>query len=210
MGRTDPREDVAVARAVRAAVGPGISLRADANQAYDAKTAIRVIREIEDLDIEFFEQPTRMHDIGSLRRVARATGVKIMADEAATDLVGLTNLIRAEAIDDVSIYVIGPGGLHQSKKMVALAEAFGLRGYIGGALETGIGAAAGVHLAASSPAVSLGCEMNGQFLLRDNLVTEPMGFADGALEVPTGPGLGVTPSEGSLDRYRVGEVVRVS
>jgi L-alanine-DL-glutamate epimerase-like enolase superfamily enzyme len=129
-----------------------------------------------------------------------------MADEGAETPDDVIALWRARAADSVSIYVIGPGGLDRSKRMASIAEACRMRAYVGGALESVIGASAGLHLAASSPAIDLGCEMSGQFLLTDDLGAEPLAMDDGGLLVPQEPGLGVTVDENKLDRYRDGDI----
>jgi len=133
--------------------------------------------------------------------------VPIMADEGANVAEDVVELARHRAADSISIYIIGPGGLNRSRKMAAVTEACGLRGYVGGALESVIGASAGLHLAAASPAIDLGCEMSGQFLLEDDF-GGPLEMVDGALVVPTGPGLGVEIDEEKLARYREGDVER--
>jgi muconate/chloromuconate cycloisomerase len=209
VGRSDPSEDVEAVRALREAVGDDISIRADANQAYDIKTAHRVLREMEPYRVDFMEQPVHRDDLEGMAEVTRQSPIPIMADEAAKSPEALAAIIRHRAADYVSIYVIGPGGLLKSKKMAALAEAFRMRAYVGGALESVIGAASGLHFAASSPAVDLGCEMSGQYLLKDDFGTEPLRMEDGAFVVPSGPGLGVELDEAKLEQYREGEVERI-
>jgi muconate cycloisomerase len=205
IGRPDPLDDAAVVLALRKEVGDTIEIRADANQAYDAKTAIRVIRRMEEADVGFVEQPVHRDDLEGMAEVRRQVAPPIMADESAETPEDVVAIWRARAADSVSIYVIGPGGLDRSRAMASIAEACRLRAYVGGALESTIGASAGVHLAASSPAIDLGCEMGGRFLLVDDLA-EPLQMEDGALVVPRGPGLGVTVDEERLERYREGEV----
>jgi L-alanine-DL-glutamate epimerase-like enolase superfamily enzyme len=207
-GRPDPMDDVRVVAAVRAAVGDGIRLRADANQAYSVKDARRVIAGMAEHGLEFMEQPTATHDLAGLAEVARSAPVPVMADETADTPEAVAAIGAARAADSVSIYVIGPGSLGRSKKMADIAGAFGMRGYIGGALESIIGASAGLHVAAASPAVDLGCEMTGQYLLEQDIGTERLEMRDGDLVVPTGPGLGVELDEEVIERHRVGEVER--
>lgn len=207
-GRPDPMDDVAVCRAVREAVGDGIRLRADANMAYDPKTALRVIAGMAEHDLEFIEQPTHKDDFEGMALVTRLAAVPVMADEAASSPGTLARIAAEGAADYVSIYIIGAGGIQASKRMAHIAEAFNMRGYVGGALESTIGAAAGLHLAASSPSIDLGCEMSGQFLLSDNVGTSDLEMRDGDLVVPTGPGLGVELDDDAIARYRIGEVER--
>jgi muconate cycloisomerase len=210
IGRAEPMEDARVVVALREAVGDGIEIRADANQAYDTKTAIRVIRAMEEARPGFVEQPVHAADLEGMAEVRAAVGVPIMADESAQTPEDVIALAKHRACDSVSIYVIGPGGLGSSKKMASIAEACRLRGYVGGALESVIGASAGLHLAASSPAIDLGCEMGGQFLLVDDFGREPLAMEDGAFLVPTGPGLGVEVDEDKLAEYRDGDVERIA
>jgi muconate cycloisomerase len=206
IGRPDPMQDVAAVRAVRKAVGDSISIRADANQAYDVKTAIKVARHFEELGLDFLEQPVSQHNLEGLAEVTHQVGVPIMADESAQTVTDLLEIVKHRAADYVSIYVIGPGGLHNSKRMATLAQAAQMRAYVGGALESIIGASAGLHFAAASPSVDLGCEMSGQFLLTDDFGKQPIRMEDGALVVPTEPGLGVDIDEEKLARHRDGEI----
>lgn len=210
IGRPDPMQDVAAVRAVRNVVGDATSMRADANQAYDVKTAIKVARHLEELGLDFFEQPINQSDLEGMAEVTRQVGVPVMADESAQTVADMLEIAKRRAADYVSIYVIGPGGLHNSKRMATIAEAARMRAYVGGALESCIGAAAGLHFAAASPAVDLGCEMSGQFLLTDDFGRQRIPMEDGALLVPTGPGLGVDVDEEKLARYRDGEIERVA
>jgi L-alanine-DL-glutamate epimerase-like enolase superfamily enzyme len=141
--------------------------------------------------------------------ITRESGIPIMADESAKSMEAVAEICRTSAADAISIYIIGPGGIQNSKKMAALCQAFRLRGYVGGALESVIGASAGLHLAASSPAIDLGCEVSGQYLLKDDIGAKPLEMRDGALVVPEGPGLGCEIDEDKLAHYREGEVERI-
>ncbi len=206
IGRPDPLKDAAVVVALREEVGDGIEIRADANQAYDVTTAVQVIRRMEEANVGFVEQPVHRDDLEGMAEVRARVSVPIMADEGAETPEDVVAIWRARAADSVSIYVVGPGGLDRSKRMATIAEACRLRGYVGGALESVIGASAGLHLAASSPAIDLGCEMSGRYLLSDDFSAEPIPMADGALVVPREPGLGITVDEEKLEHYREGDV----
>lgn len=208
VGRPNPMDDVAAVHAVRAAAGDGIRIRADANQAYDVKTALKVARGMEEAGLEFLEQPVHQSDLDGLAEVTHQTSLPIMADESAQTAEDLMAIVRKRAADYVSIYVIGPGGLHNSKRMAVIAQSARMRGYVGGALESVIGASAGLHFAASSPAIDLGCEMSGQFLLTDDFGTRRLAMEDGALLVPHGPGLGIEIDEEKLATHRDGDIER--
>jgi len=206
VGRPNPADDVETVRAVRRELGDDVSLRIDANQAYDVKTALKVLRGVEPFNIEFFEQPVHRDDLGGMAEVTRESPIPIMADESAKSAEALALIAHLRAADYASIYIIGPGGILQSRKMAIIAEAYRMRGYVGGALESAIGAAAGLHVAAASPAIDLGCELYGQYMLQEDIAREPFEMRDGALVVPQQPGLGVDVDESRLAHYREGDV----
>lgn len=205
LGRPEPNEDVEMVRRIREAVGPAVRLRADANQAYSVKTAIRVARRLERYDVEFFEQPVAWWDLDGMAEVSRATELPIMADESATTVQDALEIARRRAAQILSIYVCSPGGILNSKKVATVAAAAGIAAYVGGALEGPVGAAAGLHFAASTPSVTYGCELGGQFLLQEDVAQAPLVFSDGALQVPTGPGLGISLDWDRVRRYTVTE-----
>ncbi len=206
VGRPNPADDVETVRVVRRDLGDTIRLRIDANQAYDVKTALTVLRGVEPFNIEFFEQPVHRDDLDGMAEVTRESPIPIMADESAKSAADLALIARRRAADYASIYIIGPGGILQSRKMAIIAEAHRMRGYVGGALESAIGAAAGLHVAAASPAIDLGCELYGQYMLQEDIARQPFEMLDGALVVPQEPGLGVEIDETRLARYREGDV----
>ena len=206
VGRPNPADDVETVRVVRRELGDAVRLRIDANQAYDVKTALTVLRGVEPFNIEFFEQPVHRDDLDGMAEVTRQSPIPIMADESAKSPANLALIARRRAADYVSIYIIGPGGILQSRKMAIIAEAHRMRGYVGGALESAIGAAAGLHVAAASPAIDLGCELYGQYMLQEDIASQPFDMQDGALIVPQQPGLGIEIDETRLARYREGDV----
>jgi len=202
-GRNEPAADVEAMKRVREAVGPNIRIRADANQAYDPRTAIRVVSAMAEWDLEFMEQPCPAWDLDGMATVRRASPVMIMADESLKAN-PISEIVRQGAADALSIYVCDPGGILNAKKLAVAAELNHLQGYIGGALESVIGSSAGLHIAASSPSVSLGCEMSGQYLLSEDIGAEKIPLKDGCLVVPTAPGLGLNIDEEKIKRYEVG------
>jgi L-alanine-DL-glutamate epimerase-like enolase superfamily enzyme len=201
LGRPNPADDVEMVRALREALGPRVRLRVDANQAYDVKTAIRIARALERFDLDFFEQPVAWWDLDGLAEVSRATDLPIMADESSTTIFGAVEVVKRRAAQCFSIYVSASGGLLNAKKMADLGAAFGIASYVGSALEGPLGVSAGLHLAAACAPITLGCELYAQFLLEEDLAVRPFTFRDGALCVPTGPGLGVALDHKKLRHY---------
>jgi muconate/chloromuconate cycloisomerase len=199
----DPDHDVEAVKRLRDALGYDFKLRADANQGYSLKTAIKTIRRMERYELEFVEQPTSKWDLDAMAEVSRAVEVPIMADEPVVQPLDALRIIQKGAAQYLSVYVCRPGGIINSKKIAAVAEAHGMECYIGGALEGPIGACAGLHLGASTPNITLGCEVGGQFLLLEDVGKNPIEFVDGCLKVPDGIGLGVELDEEKLEKVKV-------
>jgi muconate cycloisomerase len=88
--------------------------------------------------------------------------------------------------------------------MAAVAEPAGIGCYIGGALEGAVASRACLHFGASTPNVTFGCEMSGQFLLKEDLSAESLAFEQGSLLVPHAPGLGTDLDEARAKHYEVG------
>ena len=205
-----PEDDVERLAAIRAAVGPKIMLRADANQGYTPKEAIRLCRMCErrDLGLELLEQPVPKWDLAGMAQVRAAVDVLIEADEAAYTPHDVVQIIRAQAADVINIKIAKAGGLYQSKKIAAVAEAAGLECVIGTAWGLGVKVAAKLHLAAATRSLRDGVEFT-ELMLHDLLLAGPQAadlappLSDGYLNVPLGPGLGVTVDE---DKMRAHEL----
>jgi muconate cycloisomerase len=210
----DARRDIRAVAAVRGAIGPDINLVVDANSGYQTpKLAITALREMAAYDLHYAEQP--VEGLEAMARVANALDVSIMADESAWNYHDILEILRLRAADYISLYTTKPGGLLPAKKTAAVAEAAGLPCNVNGSAETGIGNAANLHLAASTPIISESIvipitNIEGQEQTRvagvfytDDIITRPFTYADGALEVPSGPGLGVELDLDKMEKYRV-------
>jgi muconate cycloisomerase len=169
--------------------------------------AIETIRRMAaESNIYFAEQPVAPLDIQWLVDVRRNVPVPVMADESCYTLQDAMALTRAGAADILSIYVGKGGGIGPARKMAAVAEAAGLTCTVGSNLELGIASAAMTHLATASVGIGaeeFPCDILGPLAYEHDLLAEPIEFRDGAVRVPTGPGLGVELDEAMLARYRV-------
>ena len=210
----DPDRDVEMVSRVRDTVGPKVALCVDANQGYATPAeAIRTFRRMARCDLVYFEQP--VEGIARLAEVARAIDAPVMADESAWNAHDVIEIIEKRAAQIVSIYTTKPGGLFRAMEVAAVARAAGLVCNVNGSVETGIGNRANIVLASVAPAVTLSCvvpvsmpaEMqSGQvagIYYKDDLIAAPMGFADGAIEVAAGAGMGIAVDEDKVRKYAV-------
>ena len=210
----DPDRDVEMVRRIRETVGPGMALCVDANQGYRTPgEAIRTLRRMERFDLIYFEQP--VEGIERLAEVARAIDVPVMADESAWNAHDVIQIIEKRAAQIVSIYTTKPGGLYRAMEVAAVARAAGIICNVNGSVETGVGNLANLQLAAAAPAAVLSCVVpvstpaeaqSGQIAgiyYKDDLIAEPMRYADGSIELPTGPGMGIAVDEAKVRKYAV-------
>ncbi len=205
-------EDVERLVAVREAVGPKVSLRADANQGYSVKEAIRLCRLAAhaSVDLDLLEQPVAAWDIDGMAQVRSSVDTLIEADESAYSIHDVMQIVRRQAADVINIKIAKAGGMVASKKIAAVAEAAGLQVVFGTAYGLGPKIAAKLQLASTVAGAPDAVEFT-ELVLHDSLTTVPQNRSmalplagDGCLEVPTGPGLGVQLDEDALARFAIG------
>jgi len=214
-GGVEGKRDIELVKRVREALGPDVGICVDANQGYaSAKAAVKIIKAMEEYDLLYMEQP--VEGIDPMAEVARRVDTPIMADESAWTPEDAIEIVKKRAADILSIYTTKPGGLFKAKKVAAVAEAAGLGCNVNGSVETGVGNAANVHLAASTGAVTYGCVVPvstpkekdkgaiAGIYYQDDIITEAFEYADGDILVSSKPGLGVEIDEDKLERYRLG------
>jgi L-alanine-DL-glutamate epimerase-like enolase superfamily enzyme len=194
-----PERDAERLRAIREAVGDGVAIRADANQGYTPKEAIRLCRlaERDGVGLELLEQPVAAWNLRGMAEVRRSVDTLIEADESCYSIHDAMEIVRQEAADVLNIKLGKAGGLAQAKKIAAIAEAAGLRCVLGTAFGLGLEISAKLQLAAATMLVVDAVEFT-EIGLHGNLLEPPydsrlaLPLTDGCLPVPDGPGLGVT------------------
>jgi L-alanine-DL-glutamate epimerase-like enolase superfamily enzyme len=176
-------DDARRVAAVRAALGPHVALRLDANGAWDVPTAIRTIEALAPAGLELVEEP--VHGIDALRAVRAAVAVRVAMDETA----GQAGAIASGATDAVCLKVARAGGIAGLLAQASLVRALGAEAYLASTLDGPLGIAAAVHCAAALR-VELPCGLATLGMFEDAPAVLPV--ADGAIAVPAAPGLGVT------------------
>lgn len=196
-------EDVRRLERVREAIGPDPSLKIDMTEGYSVKNAIRAIRALEPYGVQWIEQPVHHTQLDGLREVRQAVATPIVVDESATNLEDLLAVVKAGAADGVHIKLPVVGGFTVARKMLAIVEAAHLAALPGSDTASGVGLAATVHFAASSPTFVRG--IHGSPLARtvDDIVVEPVPESAVTVKVPGAPGLGVELDEAKVQRFAV-------
>ncbi|MDX6236868.1 MAG: o-succinylbenzoate synthase [Kribbellaceae bacterium] len=171
-------DDLARVEAVRDAIGPHGRVRIDANGGWSVDEAVRNLKELARFDLEYVEQPcASVHDLAAVRR---RTEVLVAADESirrAEDPL----LVRDLEAADIAVLKVQPiGGV---RACLEIAEQIGLPVVVSSALETSIGIAAGVALAAALPELPYACGLATVSMFTSEVVADPLLPVDGMLPV---------------------------
>ncbi|MDR1213957.1 MAG: o-succinylbenzoate synthase [Propionibacteriaceae bacterium] len=173
-------QDLARVEAVRHALGPSGRLRLDANGAWSLDQADRALAQLARFDLEYVEQPcASVADLAQLRRRLRGR-VLIAADESIRRADDPLRVVAERACDIAVLKVQPLGGVW---RCLELAERLGLPVVVSSAVETSIGLAAGLALAAALPELPYACGLGTASLLRGDLTADPLLPRDGQLEV---------------------------
>jgi O-succinylbenzoate synthase len=178
-------EDAARLSAVREALGPGGSIRIDANASWTAEQAIEAVGRLEDAagGLEYVEQPCAT--LAELAEVRMRCGIRIAADESIRRDHEDPVLLR-DAVDVAVIKVQPSGGVAEALR---LAGSIGLPVVVSSALETSIGLAAGLRLAAALSELPYACGLATGHLLAEDVVLDPLLPIDGELHSVDAAGL---------------------
>ena len=204
IGSHDARSDVAHVAKIKHALGDRARIRVDVNQAWSEIDAMWGVAALEAAGIELVEQPVARHQHAALQRIAARHIVPVMADEALHGPEDAFVLAAAAAADVFAIKLAPSGGITAAARVAAIADAAGIGLYGGTLLEGPVGTAAAAQLFATFRSLAWGTELFGPLLLTEELLREPLHYADFELTVPTGPGLGVELDEQRVARFRRG------
>lgn len=190
-------QDLSRLRAVRDAIGPGVKLRLDANQAWSEREAIEALTAMRVYEIEYVEQPLPAAQAEAMARVRRAADVPIAADEAVRNKEGARRLLESGAADMLIVKPMVLGGLHAARAVCDQARSLGAGVVVTSLIESAIGRTGALHLAASLGETGRAHGLaTGTALARD--VAEGPRVEAGAIALPAGPGLGVRLEEATL------------
>ncbi len=199
---------------VREAIGPEIGLMVDANHAYTAASAIRIGRSLEKHNVLWFEEPVVPEDREGYRRVRDVIDVPVAGGECEYTRFGFRDLMLGQCIDIAQPDLCCAGRFTEWTKILALTSSFGVL-TVPHVWGSGIAVAAALQAIAVAPQVpftAAGVPLQNEPMiefdrthnpLRDDLLVERFVLQDGAIAVPTGPGLGVEVNEAELRKYSV-------
>ena len=193
--------DVEVMRALRQALPKDAQLRWDPNAAYPIAQALAICSWLEDLNLEFYEDPT--DDISGMAALRARVRTPVATNMCVVQLDHLASAIRRRPADVLLADVYMWGGIENYLTMAATAEAFGFEVAIHSLFETGIGTAANLHLAAALPQIRRANDSGFHVLESDVVQDGPLRVENGRMRVPDGPGWGVDLNPSALAQLSV-------
>jgi O-succinylbenzoate synthase len=201
--KIEPGHDVDALASVRAEVGAGVEVAADANGSYALEDARRLLAAVETLGLQCVEQPCAPDAIAEHALLVGTTNTPVALDESVTSAAVAADLVARGAADVLSLKVgrLGIAGIRRAHDACVHG---GVDALAGGMLETGVGRAALLAVAALPGFTFTGdVSASARYFGVDGDITEPFVLDDGRLRVPTGPGLGVEPLPHRLARCTV-------
>lgn len=189
--KIEPGWDVEPVRAVRERFGDDVPLQVDANTAYTLADARHLAR-LDPFGLLLIEQPLDEEDLLGHAELARRIGTPVCLDESITSARTAAAAITLGAAAIVNVKPGRVGGYLEARRIHDLCAAHGVPVWCGGMLESGLGRAANVALAAL-PGFTLPGDTSASDRYYRTDLTAPFVLSDGHLAVPTGPGLGVDP-----------------
>lgn len=197
-------EDVEIIKKIRRTVGWDVELRIDANQAYTPKKAVKLLRELENEEIEFCEQPVYWRDLDGLKFVRNNTEIPIMADESIHDPYDAIKILSEEIADMINIKIMKAGGILKSRRIAEICEEFKAPCQIGCMSETSASIVAGVHLAIAFEGIKYS-DLDGHLLLVDDPFSGVI-FKNSENVLSDDNGLGVALNFEILKKYMVAKL----
>jgi o-succinylbenzoate synthase len=194
--KIEPGWDIEPVRAVRERF-PDILLQVDANTAYTLGSA-RDLERLDQFGLLLIEQPLPEDDLRGHAQLAKRLRTPVCLDESITSARAAAAAIMLGACGIVNIKAGRVGGYLEARRVHDVCAAHGVPVWCGGMLETGIGRAANLALAAL-PDFTLPGDISASGRYYDQDVTVPFVLKDGHIDVPGGPGIGVGIEQGALD-----------
>lgn len=173
-------------------MGKEVRIRIDANQAWNAKQAVRILDQMQEkgLDIEFVEQPVPAADLEGMQYVTRNASVPVLADESVFSPADALRIMQTGAADFVNIKLMKCGGITNALRIASAAEVYGVECMIGCMLEAKISVNAAVELACAKKIITK-VDLDGPVLCSEDHILGGAVFNEKDITVSDAPGMGI-------------------
>lgn len=181
--------DIERIKKVRKAIGNELPIRIDANQGWDYRTAVNVLKDLEPMGIEYCEQPIAYWDHENMRRIREQSSIGIMADESLFDHHDAFRLASMGCCDFFNIKLAKSGGINTALRINSIAEGSGIRCMVGCMTETRLGLSAAAHLVSARCNIRY-ADLDGYLFLKIDPVIGGAQYDVGEITVTDAPGHG--------------------
>ena len=192
IGSQDWRSDLRNLRELRLILPSNYPLRVDANEGYSRIEAFKVLRLMEEYDLQLIEQPLPRWDLEGTANLRTGLKTPVMLDESIFSIRDAITATTAQACDIINVKPHRLGGLRWSAKLAAVAEALGIPIFASGKMSTSLGSAACAHLAAAMHNTKFEAEFAvGVRAIKEDIVRNPLVIEDGYIELSGAAGIGL-------------------
>lgn len=206
VGALNLNDDVERVKAIRNAVGEDYPLIVDANQGWNANSAIKFAVLVEEFNISLLEQPVPYWDIDGMKKVKENINIPLSADESLFTIHDAKTLIQNKAADVFSIKVCKHGGIYKAKEIMNLAKIYGIPCMMNSMIEEGVTQAASLHLGASVNNLwDLGHAYFSPLRLKEDVTDYSSNIINGSLKINEKSGLGINIINEKIEKYMVDE-----
>ncbi len=181
VGRMELRQDIAMIRFIRSIVGPGITLRLDANRLWQLDAAVEFGNAVAELDIDYIEEP--LANPALLPEFVRATGIRIALDESLAAGNKLPSELDAAIVGALILKPSVVGGIAQTMELIRLAQRSSIASVLSSAFETGVALGMYAWLASIANSTEVACGLDTYKSLEHDIITAPFRAEHGVVDV---------------------------
>jgi glucarate dehydratase len=196
---TSPTWDVAVLHALRQALGPDVKLRWDPNASYPPAQATVLCQQLEELNLEYYEDP--IHGIPGMTQLRARMKTPLATNMCVVNFDHLVTALRQPCVDVVLADLVMWGGIQSMVELGDVTPLFDFDLTIHSAFELGLGMAANLQVAAALDPVQRAIDFGLENMTHE-LIVPNIPVRAGRVAVPAGPGLGVEPNWDEIERFR--------
>jgi L-alanine-DL-glutamate epimerase-like enolase superfamily enzyme len=194
------KEDLEIMEALRRGGGPDVELRCDPNEAWTPGTALRMAHALKHLNIQYIEQPLRMHGISELAELRRRSPIPIAANQASWLNWNVLEVLRLGAADVVMTDPWQAGGIANFWRACAMCETAGIPVVYHSFAPLSIAMRAAMQVLCASP-ICLYANQTYNHITVDDVVQDPVRITDGHIPVDDRPGIGVELDDNKMSTY---------
>ncbi len=185
----DIDESIRIIKSIRHTL-PNSIIRVDANQAWSAKSALKIIDNIADCNIELVEQPVLANDLEGLKEITANSQIPILADESVFGIEDVKRVLDNKMADYINIKLMKSGGIYNAAKIVKIAKEHNAKIMMGSMLESVVSVSAAVHFAMCDESICF-YDLDGPLLAKPSSLPHSMIFEKDIISLKEAYGLGI-------------------